>query len=269
MKKTKLLFFLALFSAVGMLFFTFFNLGFFSNLNYQGKTGLVFTPEIPIGTEAGLLSTLSDVCYTVAPFALILSLYLCLFSGKKRSRILSALLASLPLLFYALLELIGIVNGDKTHVSCLVTLFFLLLVGGVTLASGKSAALTQLSAYLATLHAALEIVLFCVSLLVKEKLSPFYFFETLPFGKTSVFTVGYLLLSVLFYHLFYAAAIALRGFAITGSSEKEKTVPLMETILENETEPKIVPEEIEIPEDTEEENESGVTLSLEDLGIER
>ncbi len=236
---------LSLFLALMMLFFTFFAWGWFSD----GR-GMDAYFEIPVSTEQGTLSLLADLCWMAAPFCLILALAVSLFSSPQGLSF--AIPAALPLFLYGALEILVIAGGKKVHGTVLITLIFLLLMGAMVILSAKNPLFSRLAAQLCLGHALIEGTLLILSFALDEKLSQFYFTQLLPLGTLSSFRYRFFVISVFLYYLSYSLALWLRLSAGEKPQKKIPPTPLSE----------------DGPEIDDEETE-GISLSLEDLGIER
>ncbi|MBR3837160.1 MAG: hypothetical protein IKJ74_03355 [Clostridia bacterium] len=242
----------AFFSLV-MTFFTYFAWGWYSDRGFH------FYFEIPIRTESGLLATLTDAACAVAPLLLLLAFAL-LFSGETRgTRLLSRLLAVLPMTLASLLELLGFLTQEDTHYTLAVTALFLLLSGSLTVASCFTPELGRFAGQIALAHAGLEILLVVISAILQEKYSRFYFSQLLPMGRYSHFRYSFFVISFFLVYVSYSLSLfCLHRF---GDGEKPlfiKKVPAVPAPLPEE-EKEVAPEE----------EEEVAPLSLEDFGIEK
>lgn len=249
---------LALISAGAMLFFTFFTLGWFSDVR-----GWEYGFELQINTADGALVAIGDVFWTFAPIALLFSLLLGVFSEKGRK--LGPFFSVLPLSLYALCQIFLFFGGKETRLPAWATLFFLILVGIFTVAAAFFPELENFATLFPFLHLASELLLFFLSLILQEKISAYYFSELLPMGHTSYFRYTFVLWSILFYYLAYAAALGFWALAKKHRSAYFLWIRRKEEKAPDKTPPK--KEENDIPEETETDIPDGI--SLEDLGIER
>lgn len=248
---------LALVFAIGMLLFTFVTLAWFSD------RGLVIGFEIPVSTKSGLVSTIADLLWMAAPFALIASLFLSAL-GKKGNRIAPAV-ATLPLFGYAFLELAPLVlfGADNVLFSQIFTEGFLLLLGAFAFVSLFVPESRAITAFLALTHLFLQIFLAILSFLFGEKYSWFYFSQLIPFGKYDSFRYTFFVISVFLYYLFDSLSLAL---LLLPQKAPEKEDPCAEA-KKAEVE---APEKEEADPDPEKASEADLSsLSLEDFGIER
>ena len=262
MKKTLFPLFsaLALASAAAMLFFTFFTLGWFSDVR-----GWEWGFEVQINTADGAVTALGDIFWTLAPFALVLSLIVGIFSEKGEKFI--ALAATLPPSLYALCQILLYFGGKETHLPTWATLFFLITVAIFTVGAAFFPELELFSTLFPFLHLAAEAFLFLLSLILQKKLSAFYFSELLPMGHTSYFRYTFILWSILFYYLAYALSL---GFWSLAKKHRATYFQMKRTSPKPQTEKTPIPTEEKKNEHEEAEEDSvpdGITL--EDLGIER
>ena len=246
---------LALFCGAAMLFFTFFTLGWFSDVR-----GWQFGFEVQINTADGTVTALGDVFWTVAPFGILLSVFLSLFWNKGEK--LSAILSTLPLTLYAVCQILLFFGGKETRLPLWITLFFLLTVGIFTIGHAFLPELCGYALLFPLFHFAAETVLFFLSFLLQQKFSTFYFSELLPMGHTSYFRYTFILWSILFYYLLYSLSLIFLQLAKRTRAEyfSQKQNPESEEKDDNNDPPS--PEEELAEEDLAE-------ISLEDLGIER
>ena len=249
---------LALVSAAAMLFFTFFTLGWFSDVR-----GWECGFELQINTADGALTAMGDIFWTAAPIALLFSLLFGVFSEKGGK--FSALLSVLPLSLYALCQICLYFGGKETRLPTWATLFFLILVGIFTVASAFFSELENFATLFPFLHLAAELLLFFLSLILQEKISAYYFSELLPMGHTSYFRYTFVLWSILFYYLFYSAALGFWALA-----KKHRSAYFLSKQAKEKTVPKKMPPPEEEPFDSKDtEVDIPGSISLEDLGIER
>ena len=247
MKKSKKdpLSLLALFSALGMLLFTFCTLAWYSD------KGIQIGFEIPVSTERGFFMTLADCLWMASPFILLISLSLC---RKEEGRKAALILAPLPLSLYALTRFLAFPHGVKSHWTLFITLFFILLLSAFTLLSAFESTIRPLTAKLSFTYMGIETLLLILSFLFKEKYSFFYFSQLLPMGHYSHFRYSFFSVSIYLFYLLFALTLALM---LLMKEEKET----------EEEDPSDPPSP---PEVEEEENEEDLSsLSLEDLGITR
>ncbi len=284
MKKSSVLSLLALFFAVSMLVFTFFTCGWFylDNRFEQGTSsgntlpiqlensnGFQFGFEIPIGTKNGFLSTLSDCIWTFSPFLMILSIALSFFLQGEKAKRVSFFLAGVPAVLYPLSQMILFLTGKDVHFTFLITLFFLLAVGGLTLFGIFHPEVRPFAWQVALFHVGLEILLLILSLIFREKYSFFYFSEYFHNGNLwSRF--HYFIFSVFVYYISYSLSIAFLHLSQNRKAPRSPKYAVKEETgislpFENEAEQ-------ESPETEENEDpavEEEIPLSLEDLGMER
>ncbi len=260
MKKTLFPLFsvLALASAAAMLFFTFFTLGWFSDVR-----GWECGFEVQINTADGAVTALGDIFWTLAPFALMLSLIIGIFSEKGEKFI--ALSATLPLSFYALCQILLYFGGKETRLPTWATLFFLITVAIFTVGAAFFPELEHFSTLFPFLHLAAEAFLFLLSLILQKKLSAFYFSELLPMGHTSYFRYTFILWSILFYYLAYGAAL---GFWSLAKKHRAAYLLWKQSLPKPKKESSPPPEE-ESTKSEEDDDPIPDGISLEDLGIER
>lgn len=251
---------LALVTALAMLFFTFFTLGWFSDVR-----GWEFGVELQINTAEGPLRAVTDILWTLAPFCLLISVFLRIFwkNGEK----ISAVLSASPLSLYALCQALLYFSGEEIRLPTWITVFFLLTVGIFTVSAAFIPEAQSYAVLFPVFHLAAEVLLFLLSLLLQEKLSAFYFSELLPMGHTSYFRYTFVLWSILFYYLCYEACLLFSALA----RKSRRTLPLPvkspdPSPAETVTAPS--PEKAEETE-AEEDGEIPESISLEDLGIER
>lgn len=257
---------LALLFSVAMLFFTFFTLGWFSDVR-----GWEWGVELQINFAEGGLRTVSDLFWTAAPFFLLISVFLRLASGKTGPAI--AIFSSLPLALNALGTVLLYFSGERIPLPTWVTVFFLLIVCIFTVAAAFLPELQRFSVIFPALHLIAEIALFLLSLVLQEKLSQFYFSELLPMGHTSYFRYTFVLWSILFYYLSYEGALLFsalseKSHAPTSAPEEEPETKESEASPPSPEEP----EESPSPDgesDSDDLDSLPQGISLEDLGIER
>ncbi len=191
---------LSFFFALGMTFFTFFDWGWFS-----GQTGWIARWAVPIGTQNGPLSMLSDILWLLSPFFCIFAIVLSTLGRKGYTEKISYLLFSLPLSLYSLLKFsLSLAEKKESPLSLNLLYFVLIILGLFTLICAFKAEGTQITAHLSLFHAVMEAVLVLVSFLLKERLSPFYFSQLLPVG----FRFTYFLISTFCYYLFHSLSLA-------------------------------------------------------------
>ncbi len=239
-------FFPALFPAVGMLIFTFLTMGWFSD------RGVVVGFEFPLGTKDGALSTLSDLFWMLSPFLLLIAILLSEYS--KSAKRLAPILAGVPLFCYAFLESLFLFSEENISFPQIFTLVFLLLLGAFSFVSSFVPEGKSITAFLAMAHILLQIFLLILSFLFGQKYSWFYFSETIYFGRYDAFRYSFVVISVLFYYLFYSLSL----FFFFLPSKKAAIPPEEKKILST------------LPEENQEEEEADLSsLSLEDFGIEK
>ncbi len=251
---------LALISAVAMLFFTFFTLGWFSDVR-----GWEYGFELQINTADGAITAAGDIFWTLAPITLIFALLIGIFSGKGEK--ITSLLSTLPLSLYAFCQILLFFGGKEVRLPTWITLFFLLTIGIFTVAAAFFPELEKFATLFPVIHFAAEILLFFLSMLLQQKLSAFYFSELLPMGHTSYFRYTFILWSILFYYLGNAAAL---GFWAMAKKHRNIYFEEKKNHKASNTPPPSPPSTEETPEEEEEELSpfpDGITL--EDLGIER
>lgn len=246
--------FFPLITSLAMLFFTFFQVGWFSDRN-----GFKAYFEIPVRTEGGL-DTFADLIWMAAPFALFIGIFLASAGGGKALRAVSVCCVSLPLSLYALLQIFSFLGEKEGHFSLLVTDFFLILCGSLAIACVFIPELRRFAAQLTAAHIAVEILLLILSFAFEEKYSQFYFSQLLPMGRFSGFRYTFFLLSVFLYHLFYS--LSLLFFLLRKETALSPSVTKAEARSPSEAE-----EEPDFSKEDSEEDEP--PLSLQDFGIEK
>jgi len=251
--KKKFFSFLGLFFAIGMLFFTFFTLAWFSDKGLQAGF------EIPIGKGKGPLSTAADMVWMAAPFCAVIAIFLSLFFRSRFTmRLATVLFVACPFL-YTLLQGVLFLQGKDLHFTVLITLFFLLATAILAVFASFSSDIQRIAPGLVLCHPAIEISLLALSFLFREKYSQFYFGQEIYMGHHASFFYSYLVLSVLFYYLFYS--LSLSSFLASSSSPARYAG--------EENAPKEPPKPEPDQESSESEEDSLAGLSLEDFGIER
>ncbi len=232
---------LSLVFSLGMLLFTFVTFAWFSD-----ASGFQLGFEIPIGTENGLLSTLSDCIWMAAPFLFTAAVFLISLSEK-----ISLLLSSLPLSLYAILRIFSYLGGKESHPILFFTLFSLILMGAFSAVAAFVPEVRKSAAMIAFSYGGAETLLVIFSMLFQEKYSLFYFSQLIPMGHTSYLRYSFFTISTFLYYVFYALGLGIRLLPQKKWKKAEKEEPL----------PKITTETEEIDE------EELLSLSLEDLGI--
>lgn len=231
-----------------MLFFTFFQWGWFSD-----SRGMDAYFEIPIGTKDGSLSTFADMLWMSAPFFLLGSVLLSFLLPKKEMTPALTFFAVFPEAFYAVLQLILYASGKEAHFSLIVTQVFLIVICILGLFAGKSLGLRSFLGQFCLIHVGVETVLLILSMLLEEKLSQFYFSELLPMGMFSNFRYRFFVISVFLYYVSYSLSLGFR-FLCGSPPEKNNEPPR----------PPQIPKEPDVDEDAE-----AYSLTLEDFGIEK
>lgn len=238
--------------AMGMLFFTFFTLAWHSDAK-----GFEWGWEIPIGVNSGLLSTVADVVWTLAPFFLVLASFF--FSSGARARRLGILFSCLPMTLYAVLRIPSFLE-EKTHGTLFVTILGILLIGVFSAFAAFIPDAEKIAPIMIFSYLGIEILLLLLSALFQEKYSFFYFSQLLPMGHTSYFRYSFFAISPFFYYFFYALSLCLRMIPFKESAPSAKvSEPEQESSAESE----------KTDEDEDEDDEDYSSLTLEDLGIQR
>lgn len=245
--KRKTLLTLSLLFALGMGLFTFVTFGYFADEGF--RWGL----EIPIGHNKGPLSTAADFIWTASPFLAILSALFALFWKGKRENNALLLLLALPPVLYTAAQILLAIDGKELPPSLWFTHLFLAALGILAAFSLFFPQGARPTAKLSLIYCMAEFFLLLLSLLFREKYSQFY----LGGYVISDFYYFHVILSVFFYHLFYALSLATRLFALSPQASPNP-----------DQQKKDEPEE-EKSEESEEEDEEESPLSLEDFGIER
>jgi hypothetical protein len=250
---------LSLVCALGMLCFTFVTLAWFSD------RGLVIGFEIPVGTKSGVIGTLADLFWMVAPFCLLAAVFLGAI-GQKGKKIAPAL-AALPLFGYAFFEMapLALFGADNVLFSQIFTQGFLLLLGAFAFVSVFVPESRSITAFLALAHLFLQIFLALLSFLFGEKYSWFYFSQLIPFGRYDSFRYTFFVISVFLYYLCYSLALALLLLPQKECISAGIASPNTEKALESAEKSALSEEE----QASEEESTDLSSLSLEDFGIER
>lgn len=251
MKSVRRIHTLSALCAVGMLFFTFFTLAWHSDAK-----GIEYGWEIPVGVNNGLLSTVADCVWMIAPFLLLAASPLFL---KKKTRRLGILLSCLPMTLYAILRVPSFLE-EKTHGTLFVTMLGILLIGvfsafAAFLPDAKKIAPVMIFSYLG-----IELLLLFLSALLQEKYSFFYFSQLLPMGHSSYFRYSFFAISPFSYYFFYALSLGLRMLPVRKIETRKEPAPVIDPVQST--------EENGNSED-EEDEEDYSSLSLEDLGIQR
>lgn len=234
-------FFFSLVFSLGMLLFTFVTFAWFSD-----ASGFQLGFEIPVGTESGLLSTLTDCVWMGSAFLFTAGLFLLPVSEK-----IGLCLSSLPLFLYAILRILTYLGGKESHPILFFTLFSLILIGSFSVVSAFVPQVRKSAAMIAFSYGAAETLLLIFSMIFQEKYSLFYFSQLIPMGHTSYLRYSFFTISTYLYYLFYALGLGIRLLPDLKKEAAEKEEP----------EEKILPETEEI------DDEELLSLSLEDLGI--
>lgn len=254
-KKLSPFIFSAVASAFLMLLFTFLQWGWFSD------KGLDAFFQIPVSTKKEGLDLFADLIWMAAPFSLIVGLFLP--RNTKPLRVLSMGCACLPLTLYSLFQILLFLGEKEGHFSLLITYFFLILCGILTVASVFLPELRRFAAQLLWVYAGAELLLLILSFIFQEKYSQFYFSQLLPVGHYSHFRYSFFLISLFLYYLTYTIAL----ISLLSETNERKTATSLKEVktLENSKEAETKTES----EEPETENTEDAPLSLEDFGIER
>ena len=152
MKKSFALFVsLSLFFCLIMLFFTFFNWGWFSD------KGMVTGFEIPLSDRENPLQTLADLVWISAPFTLLMALLLSLVFPEKEFSPVLRVLATFPLLAFSVLKFLLFAEENKFHFSVAITLLFLMGIALLTFTSAFADSLRPFAVQFSLIHVAVEI----------------------------------------------------------------------------------------------------------------
>lgn len=245
---------LSAFFSAGMLFFTFFTLAWHSDAK-----GFEWGWEIPVGFNKGLLSTVADFIWTLAPFFLLFASLFFLGGAKKRQ--IGILLSCLPMTLYAILRIPSFLE-EKTHGTLLVTIIGILLIGVFSVFSVFIPEAKRIAPIMVFSYLGIEFLLLLLSALLQEKYSFFYFSQLLPMGHSSYFRYSFFVISPFLYYTFYALSLGLRLIPV-----KER---IPSDFLEQAAAKDVTPSEEKPPEEEDDEDEEDYSsLTLEDLGIQR
>ncbi len=204
MKKSfPLLVSLSLFFALVMLFFTFFNWGWFSD------KGMVTGFEIPLSDRENPLQTLADLAWISAPITLLLSLVLSLLFPEKEFSMVLRVLATFPLFLFSIFKFLLFTEEDKFHFSVAITLLFLIGIALLSVAASLSQFIEPFALQFPFIHIAVELGLILLSFALENKCSQFYFSQSLLVGLRYRF----FLFSICFYYLSYSLSLAFRLLA--------------------------------------------------------